>query len=212
MDALQFLAHHVKNAKTPAELRKAIDALDPLPRYFKGAAAEGHVNVIPGPAAYHVEDTEAALDNAKRCYVHARQKALDLRTHNPELPALPPPQADPLLGLQTVNEWCTETERHKGDDDTRDYRPATEVQAILGCSYKVFTDWLDNHPEIRRRKPSKNRLLVHVGDALAWKAQKDKRESEATDDQSAEEVSDRYAKTIEERKVKENARRARRTL
>ncbi|MCX5670338.1 MAG: hypothetical protein NTU94_03315 [Planctomycetota bacterium] len=98
------------------------------------------------------------------------------------------------------------------ENDTRDYRPATEVQAILDMSYKRFIKWLADHPAIRRRKPSKNRLLVHIGDALASKAQKDKRESEATDDQSAKDVSDRYRKTIEERKAKENARRARRTL
>jgi hypothetical protein len=197
MDALEFFAHHVKNAKTPAELRKALEALGPLPRCFKPAAAEGQVNVIPGPGAYDVEDTERAIENAKRCYVHVRQKALDLWQANPALPPPPAIERDPHLAMQTITQWCTDAERHKGEIDLRDYLPATEVQAILGCSYKVFTTWLKDHPEIRRFKPRKSRLMVHVPDALASRAQKDKRESEAIDDQSPEEMSDRYAKALE---------------
>lgn len=98
------------------------------------------------------------------------------------------------------------------EDDARDYLPATETQKLLGYSYKVFTKYLIDHPEIRRTKPSKNRLLVHIGDVLASKAQKDKRESEVADGRSAEEVAGGYARIIEERKAKENARRAQRAL
>jgi len=108
MDSLQFLAEYTKDVKTPAGLLKAITDLGPLPRYFKAAAAEGHVNVIPGPAAYDVEDKEAAFENARRCYLFARQKAIDLRRDNPSLPPVPPPQADPFLGLQGIQEWCIE--------------------------------------------------------------------------------------------------------
>ena len=138
-----------------------------------------------------------------------------------------------LWDLYSAQQWCLGAKRGNTDrldaletylnhvradlekdehQTKRDFRPATEVQAILGYSYKALIKWLADNPEIRRHKPSKNRLLVHVGDALAWKARKDKLDFEAADDQSAAEVADRYAKTVEERKANENKRRARRVV
>lgn len=90
--------------------------------------------------------------------------------------------------------------------------PATEVQICLGWSYKHLTKWLADHPKIHRYKPSKNRLMVHVYDVLHCKAKGDKLAFEAADDQSAEELADGFAKCIEERKAKENKRRASREV
>lgn len=89
-----------------------------------------------------------------------------------------------------------------------DYILASLAQAAMGFpTYKEFHKWLDEHQaEVRTYKPSKYRLMVHMGDTLACKAKKDKHESDAAD-RPAEEIADEYARLIEARKAKERDRK-----
>jgi hypothetical protein len=99
MDRLYLLhvfAGHANNAKTPQELYEAIEKLGPLPRCHGITDGKGK----------RTELIEPAVEQARSIYAHAWKVATWLRHSNPNLPLLPPTEADPFLGLQTVSEWC----------------------------------------------------------------------------------------------------------
>ena len=93
------------------------------------------------------------------------------------------------------------------EDNTRDYIPAARAQTEMDFpTYKHLTRWLAKHPDVRTHKPSKNRLLVHAGDLLAAKANKDEREFEATN-VPGEVLADEHAQRLEQHKAEVRARR-----
>ena len=66
--------------------------------------------------------------------------------------------------------------------DVSPYRPAKELVANgFFDTHKELMNALRDNPWIGRRKPSKNRLLVHVGDVFAYAAAKDRDKWEALD-------------------------------
>jgi len=115
------------------------------------------------------------------------------------------PDTDDLAALLALADSLQPT----ADAQDGEYVPATIAQTVMGFpTYKTFTKWLGRHQaEIRTYKPSKQRLMVHMGDALACKATKDKLESDAAD-RPAEEVADEYAALIEARTARERDRKA----
>ncbi len=135
-DTLHVFAGYANDAKTPRELCDAIEELGPLPRYHgqlraiprktlaSGAINPRYVEVMDlienGKAEktvsgqhYVVKDKEAAVEVAKTIYRHARQVAIWLRQDTPKLASLPLSEADPFLGLQTVQDWCIDAEKAK---------------------------------------------------------------------------------------------------
>lgn len=113
--------------------------------------------------------------------------------------------------FNTLKNWAAERARRERDTkpphgEENNYLPASQVQATLRLTYKELMGLLDKCPEIHRFKPSKQRLMVHVGDIIAWKAAQDKREVEVFDaldaaDRPAEEIADEFAMRIEKRKA-----------
>jgi hypothetical protein len=96
---LHVFAGYANNAKTPQELYEAIEKLGPLPRYHGYTDGKGK----------RTELIEPAVEQARAIYAHARKVATWLRHSNPNLPPLPPTEADPFLGWQTIQEWCIGT-------------------------------------------------------------------------------------------------------
>jgi len=90
---------NANDAKTPKELYDAIEKLGPLPRYHGFHDSKGKEE----------RQREPAVEEARAVYAHARKIAIRLRKYNPGFPPLPPTEADPFLGLQTVSEWCINT-------------------------------------------------------------------------------------------------------
>jgi hypothetical protein len=90
---------------------------------------------------------------------------------------------------------------------TRDYIGASQAQRELDLpTYKAFKRWLENHSDVRTRRPRKNRLEIHAGDLLAAK-----RKAEVVrgaDDLSDEMMADIRAREIERRKAQVLAARA----
>jgi hypothetical protein len=95
-DRLYLFTHdcNAAEAKTPKELGKAIDCLGWIPRKSKTLGAT------------------IAVEEAKEVYLFARTKANEIRESIPDPPELPQvTEKDPFLGIQTIREWCTETEQ-----------------------------------------------------------------------------------------------------
>jgi len=91
-----------------------------------------------------------------------------------------------------------------------EYMHATDIQRELGCSYKALKRFLGEHPEIRQRKPAKNRLLVHASDFLRVKVETSRKEAETLaflDNVPDEDLADRFAKRVEARKARAAERR-----
>jgi hypothetical protein len=73
-------------------------------------------------------------------------------------------------------------EAARGNADGAAYRPAKEFLGQTGAdTYKALQATLKAHPQIRTRKPSKNRLLIHAGDWLAATSAGDTAASNALD-------------------------------
>jgi len=63
--------------------------------------------------------------------------------------------------------------------------------------------FLNEHPEIRQHKPSKNRRLVHEGDYLAYWADHDRKQSDLLDNENVQGlIADIEARKLEERERK----------
>jgi hypothetical protein len=61
------------------------------------------------------------------------------------------------------------------------WRPAAELYPGRFTTFKAFRGWLARHPEIRTRKPSRQRLEIHAGDWLAFWATEDQKAFDALD-------------------------------
>ena len=141
MDLLHIFAAYANDANTPQELYEAIEKLGPLPRYVEicepvppriihvGAGTttvnpryveaiesvrKGKAKIIETPAGQRIcrEEIEPAVEQAKAVCDHAREIAIRLRECNPNLPPLPPPEADPFADWQTIQEWCIGAQAH----------------------------------------------------------------------------------------------------
>ena len=140
-DRFNRFAKAANGAKEPKELCEAIKGFGTLSRYCTigkpmpprqihigngtqvnpkwveiiNAANEGKCRIVDhvGRQTYERDDKEPALEEAKAVYAHARQTAIRLKESNPSLPPIPPPQTDPYLGMQTIQEWCLDAEGRK---------------------------------------------------------------------------------------------------
>jgi len=71
--------------------------------------------------------------------------------------------------------------RLDSEQDPNVFVAASKVYPERFDNYKAFRRFLEDHPEIRRRKPSKQRLEIHAGDWIEYWAEHDTEEFEAAD-------------------------------
>jgi hypothetical protein len=108
MDRLDHFRRYARDAKTPAELNKAIDELGPLPRFEQRGTLGGDIH-----GKDDIYDKGTAMEQAEAIYEYARRMGVRIQALFRELAEvqIPPPQSDPFLGMQTVQEWCVLADR-----------------------------------------------------------------------------------------------------
>lgn len=84
-----------------------------------------------GKLNFNAGMTKKIPQRAVQDYTAARTHAIRLRLQNPKLPPLPDEKSDPIIGLQSIQEWCIEAQTASGDkaEETQN-KPDTENIAV----------------------------------------------------------------------------------
>ena len=106
--------------ESPKDLYAAIKEYGPLPRYHERECFAGEVCLPYQTGDGVIRETEPAEQDARDLYHHVRAIAISLRESNPNLKPLPKSETDPFVGIQTIQEWCLDTDADGGDAKSAD--------------------------------------------------------------------------------------------
>lgn len=126
-DRLHIFSGYANDARSPEELREAIEKLGPLPRYHE----KGFLNQDTGKSETEECDFDSALKVAQAIYGHCRKKAIKLWASNPKLPPLPQTENDPFLGMGTMSSWCIEASTRLQEEAKLWKRPLLSYLGLL---------------------------------------------------------------------------------
>lgn len=107
-----------ENCKNPDDLYKAIKkALDTRANHPPNAFSS---NMSRNKLKFFAEAEDRYIyEDTTHLYHNARTKALELLAKNKKLQNIPEPQTDPICGLQTIAQWCLETQQNKSTKQKR---------------------------------------------------------------------------------------------
>jgi hypothetical protein len=192
MSILDDFGQHSGKIELPKDLYAAIDRFGTLPRYHESGGFEGkvyirHQGTVKIPVAL-VKDREPAEQDARDIYHHVRAIAIKLLESNPNLTPLPKSETDPFVGIQTIQEWCLDTNA-EGSNTEGASSDADDSKDIAIDPNTKEQQWRDDAPEyisnadavkMGEGKISESGLSDHLrksGNTIRWMRNKDTRRS-----------------------------------